>query len=697
MWNLLIGISFFLFSIDLFSATIGSDSAVSRISSKVTLNNGDRIAAFAGVEGGIELFSNTVVAIFDSVFPLSGDIDLNSGSLHLKQDLILDNPAAITWVGNIIGNGHALELAPTMTCIISGDEKQLDCKLELLFSSAITSALYAGSWSYDDKYVATTGPLNFTDDVEVYSFNESGITSQVAVDIGSGAAYALRWHPSKYCFAVGASTNGSGPELRIYDFDETGPSLTQTYTEEIGTLCTSVAWHPSGDYLAVGTWDATASVILYSVNAACELVPTFSVSLGPRLVYLQTMDWNSTGEYLSVGTNVSGGLPSVLVYSFDADAAQKLVLQATDTPSKLVWSTSWNQTHTDVLGVTYQGSGDNIELFQHNTTGLTLNDRLVKKTGITDSSVFYSSDWSPDGNCYAVGKNATVTTEIRSYAFNSSTFALTEVSGFESTTFVIDVQWSNHGEYLMTGGNGSMANFFKKAVVDCFVFSNLGICLNCDLCLKDVCVTFTGESTINGQGYVLDIQDSAKIVVGSEASLKFKDITVKGVQKTNIAMADSLSTISFDNAEFVLDADYSFAVGNFEAIREFIISGSGNTFAYKTDQQSDILACGKLILENGITFSYDPTLASGDLIALTEDTSKIIMRGATIHSTTTGLRLTKGILVVDDNSQFTSEATVESEAIVFGDGAISNNNLCVQWLAESGFELTSGFLKYQNV
>ena len=40
-----------------------------------------------------------------------------------------------------------------------------------------------------------------------------------------------------------ASSNFSYGDLTLIQ------EIAQTYTEEIGTLCTSVAWHPSGDYL----------------------------------------------------------------------------------------------------------------------------------------------------------------------------------------------------------------------------------------------------------------------------------------------------------------------------------------------------------------------------------------------------------------------------------------------------------------
>jgi len=675
---------------------IGSDTAPSRFATQQILNDGDRIAGFAALDGGFKLSSVAVTGIFDSFFPVTGVIDLNGGTLQLNRDLVLHNVSRIEFVGDILGNYFAFDLAASSSCIIDLDPNVATCQVSLLNTQALLTTPFAMDWSYDDQYIGVgTSGTGAGDEIDVFSFTESAITFETSFESDNTAVYALRWHPNAYFLAIGTSTAaGALPELRILEFDPAGPSLMQTDSVNAGTLCTSVAWHPSGDYLAVGFFSTLVEVRIYSVSGTGTLSFLTGVDL-TQSVYLQTMDWDPSGTYLSVGLSPSGVLPTLRVYEFDA-GTPSLTLDASEVISGIVWSTSWNQTYTQYIAATSQ-SGDTIEIYEHDLNGGTPDARLIKRFGLAVPSIVYSSHWIADGECLAIGKNATTGDEIRVYSFDPLAVSLSQVSGFESTSFVIDVRWSRNGEYLATGGSGASFNVYQHPGGRDNIFSNLFLLLSSDLSLKNTNIVFSGNSTINGRGNSLIIEPTAQIQVASDSSLVFTDVTIQGVQGTNIALLDSTSTISFDNVTWIQDADVTFSTGHFDVISEFKMKGNGYQFNYQTDQVSTIQAASIMILDKGFTFNYDPSIDSNSLLQLTDNSSTLVMNGATLLVSNAGLQLIKGQLFVDDISCITSSGMIAADGIIFGDGISAANNLIVHFLADSGIELTTGFLEFQNL
>lgn len=262
----------------------------------------------------------------------------------------------------------------------------------------------------------------------------------------------------------------------------------------------------------------------------------------------------------------------------------------------------------------------------------------------------------------------------------------------------------NEGELFSFGdinGNGYALSFSKSTTcfpitnsgaVDCAgIFSNIDVCLNCNAKLQAT-LTFTGDSTLSGGGHCLTLSPDGEIEVGANSTLLIKDITIKDVAIDNIKCLDSSATISLKNVTWVLSDDYDFDTGHFDVISDFFVSGQGFSFAYKSDVVSTIGECGHMIINQDVILSYDPSIASGGLLQLTEATSQLELRSATLSSTSTGLQLTKGNFIVKGKSFITSTAAFESEAIQFGDGISSANNLTVQILPGAQLEIADGIV-----
>lgn len=102
------------------AATIGSDTSPTRFNTQQVAGNGDRVAAFAWLAGGLRLLSSSVTATFDAVFPVLGDINLNNGTLYLSQDLYLTDASVMSGFGNIDGNAHIIDIGPSINLVPTG-------------------------------------------------------------------------------------------------------------------------------------------------------------------------------------------------------------------------------------------------------------------------------------------------------------------------------------------------------------------------------------------------------------------------------------------------------------------------------------------------------------------------------------------------------------------------------------------------
>ncbi len=208
-------------------------------------------------------------------------------------------------------------------------------------------------------------------------------------------------------------------------------------------------------------------------------------------------------------------------------------------------------------------------------------------------------------------------------------------------------------------------------------------------------VTFIGEIVIDGHGNKIDM-NGFDFIVSNSASLSIKGVEIEGISGNQIRCLDSLGTITLQDVKWVQNGDYSLDNGHFDFFGEVVITGSG-VFAYRTDEFATLDSYSKITLESGMTFSYDPSIANNSLLVMTDTTSVLSMHNSTLFATSTGLQLTQGTLEIDGKVVLESEATVQAEGIVFGDGSDEDNDLQLVVMPEASIEVNSGYFVYANV
>ena len=257
-----------------------------------------------------------------------------------------------------------------------------------------------------------------------------------------------------------------------------------------------------------------------------------------------------------------------------------------------------------------------------------------------------------------------------------------EVTAYESLGLILG---NNHVMELSAGISKILPA--GENLSDDLRFDNLHVILNADYELEaGLELHISGTSSITGRGNCLTFNENSSIVIDSGSSLLFRDVFVDNVSDSRIRCADNTGIIFLENAQWTLDDNYTFTLGKL-VVREhdFCVVGQGFSFGYQTDQQSIIEENAKFILDPGVIFNYAPLAGDTDLISLTDSTSEFVLNGATLHSASPGIQLTKGQLTIEGKSFVESDGATE-----FGDGVTAANNLDVCFVGASNLEIKSG-------
>lgn len=207
---------------------------------------------------------------------------------------------------------------------------------------------------------------------------------------------------------------------------------------------------------------------------------------------------------------------------------------------------------------------------------------------------------------------------------------------------------------------------------------------------------FEGNVLLNGRNKTLVMGPGAQFILRPGAQLTLDDIKLKGITADKIVMYDNTCTVSFGDVEWTQDDSYTFSNGQFEVLGRLTLKGTG-TFEMATGIPCTVRPIGTIEIDAGPTFLYAPSVANRDLLRFVDQNSILFLSGGTLASTTTGLRLTKGTLVIDSKSFLRNDGAVSlSEGIAIGNGIITDD-FEIKIEPAATLELLSGLFVYQNV
>lgn len=673
------------------AATVGSNSSSSR-QLKTFFPNADdnnKMLGFAAFENGFVLEDSATTCTFDAFFPISGDMVFNGGTLYLARDLVFKNPLRVG-IGTINGQGNSIEFPGNISNLNIPDQSNNSL---LSFKQLIELSDYVNSvdWAFDDQYVVVgTNSKGGIDEIKVYYFDGIALTETASFDTSNKDVLSVRWHPSGYYIAVGQSGDD---ELRILYFDQSAATISEIDHANIGRV-NAVAWDPTGNYLAVGQ-SSSSNITIYEVSDGI-LGSSYTGSLGGfRTVQQNALDWDSSGNYIAVGLDRYGG-DNLIVFSFNGSSVSFNVSQNI---YSYVYAVSWHPTDS-YLAIGVGTGSQRLILYEHASGSLTEKD----STG--DSRNIYALDWSQTGSELVVGRySSSDHMEVRIFGFDVIDETLHLITGYQSSDHVYDVRWSHNGHALLFGNRDKeigllVAEEYFLTIKDarCFFKSDVTFLSN---------LYFSGECVVNGGGHIITLEENAAILVEQNTSLILENMIIKGIAGNNIRCIDDTGLLMLRDVVWMQDENVTFSSGTLQFKNNVIMMGD-NIFAYQAGQQSIILSRSTLTLDSNFTFSYDPIVIGDNvLLAFEDNTSKLVLDGATLHTTATGLQLTHGKLLVKRDSYLSSESVdtiieydTEYETfeggITFGDEYAEDDFVC-EILSGAALHLNQGILKYKNV
>lgn len=638
-------------------------------------------------------FANALTTCLFNAVPSCSSIALAGGTLTLQKDCVIESNQPFLSGGIIDGNNYQMALMSTSTRIQLVPSSTALSQISLITTVNAGAIIYSVDWSYDDQYVAVVTGLQTGNELFIYYFDNNTLTLRASVAL-SALGNSVAWHPTSYRLAVGMNSV-SGNDLLIYNFDAIANTLTLTGGADQRGNCLITQWHPGGNRIVASSSTTSKELILYT-HSNGALSSTLNYDINPnRAVQKYGLCWDPSGTYLAVGTATSSGNNNLFVYSFNGTA---LTLAFGTTISSTVRSIDWSSSGS-YLAVGLSSGSQRLRVYSINTGTSTISEVTAARVG--EASSVFCVHWSPDSNYLAIGRAVSSTgTEFRVYQFNSTAGTLSLIQEYNSTADVHSVRWSHDGTHLAVGDALSVLTVYRwngaSPYLNNLILKNVALRFYSDLTVP-LPVKIQGNCRIDGNGRTFDMSaGSGSIIVDAGATVLLENMTLAGVQTTDISCLDTLGTVSLSNVVLQHTANSSFATGSLAVIGDVTMTG-GYQFSYTSPRRLIVGSLSQWYFDSGMTFQYAPSSEMNNLLSLTDSSSVLYLCDATLNISTAGLQLTKGALTIEGTCSVVNAGTSSAQGLAFGDGSSSANNLSLRVLAGSGFQVQSGYLVNKNV
>lgn len=688
------------------SVVVGSETTPS-VQGTVIFPAADKnntMLGFASFENGFILEDSTTTVSFDSVFPISGPVSLNGGTVELNKDINFFNLSNVQAFGKFIGNGYSIEFAESRKelCLTSASNQQCYTSITLTTTAGMGANVRSVSWSFDDTHIAGASEKSGSTEINVWRFNGTNVTPLASKEIDEHV-YSIDWHPSQNVLAVTSKNikDESGADLVIYRL--IGSSLVKLDAETFSNSKHwgyGVSWSPDGTRLAVTvqgtTTTATTEIRIYSFDGVSTLTLIDTIEAAPEVLGLKNggiaslhspdaLTWSPDGAYLAIGLQQSLGSSSPIASSFPDRQLQLYAFDGANLTFKhsldvdlgvlsLDWCSNANGSFI-VAGLQEPGS-NLVRVYEYDSGTETISELVSAREG--ENRSVQHVQWNSRCNCVLLGLSNLASSQLKIYSFDSSDNGLKAPISVTSPNIIYSAVFSHDEQYILTGESGSKLSIYELTSPtsttggsDALIFENTTVIFNSDVQFK-VPVRFKGESVLWARGHNIEFLDAGALEVDSATWLTIVDTHFSNVRGNNIRILGDDSSITLKNSELVLAQNFTFSTGGLVIGSDSIISGT-NTFVYSTSITSTIEAGATLLLDKGITFSYDPLNGNNNLIQMEDQTAALYMNGSTLYSTHTGLHLSTGTLIFDNHSTLTSEGRNNAEALQLG----SDLTVCV--------------------
>lgn len=733
----------------------------------------NQMATFGFFKNGFGLQDSTTTCTFNSVFPVSGSLNLNGGQLYLTNDLIVQDVATLDSAGLIIGNNHTMELSSGITGIpavynsvfkdtriflnsdflISGNVKfKGDClldgrwnrislgsnanividrnsrlclrniEIDQIKSSNIRCLDHGGSiildnvvWDQDADFTFTNGSIKFINHVTFsgpWKFNyQTTLTSTIDED--------STWFVSDLTqITIGRQGSVFGREP-IYFTDITSNMMMKNCVLNVsqygmrvtrGTMLISgevkfdIDSTGSTNGLAFGNGDVTQDMLLKFFPASVinlergDLVHDV-VALGnfvsddvQKIFMRQGVGANYWSNFDSYFVNVDlrfalGGIsylaPGKHGYFNNCRASVAGMLDFTVTATRI----------SDFIFGLY--SGGRIAVTSGNfiaPLGIVAYGTGNVFTSMTDVSG--SLSLKNTSAQLAIGINGVLSSNV---AMNGGTLILSSDLKLDKAVILTGTGTLSLGTKNLT--LGSQDTIWTSSIL--FSGSGSQVSLRSLLSLTST-VTFSGTCTINGYGNELHMSSAGKIIVAKNSTLKINQTRLTGLLGTSIRCFDNSSKIILQDVDWIQSGNYTFTVGGLKVQGVCRFIGDSYQFAYQTRMTSTIDKLARLLIDKGLTFSYDPITMRQKGIMFADSTSELLFNNSILYATKGGIQMQGGRVRINGNATFFSDfntlldGTISTTSgIIFGNNDGTNDSV-IDIAPGAKLILENGYLIYRD-
>lgn len=663
-----------------FPVIVGSNSAVSRqaFTTFPAVDTNNRLLGFAVFNGGFRLESARTNCTFDALFPLNGSVVLAGGSFTLAQDMTIYNNANTFIGGSITANNHAVKLR-TNTPRYTTACGELSLITETPGDLAVDPN--TADFSRDSRFFAIgTQSTGADGEVVIYSFNGITYTRVASAELGANVVQ-VAWHPSGDFLAVATASRG-GNDLVIYSFNKTTFALTATGGFDFGSAVGAIAWHPSGGAIVADRANTTNSIRLFSFSAG-TITSIQTINLLVNITPADhTISWSPGGNFVAFGYVSRVGV-ELEVYSFNgATLTSSASLEIGQTVTALDWSPTGTY-----IGVGLSGSTTRFRVYEHNAAGGTLT--LVASA--PEAATVASVDWNQTGDCLVIGTGGATAT-LNSYYFDKTAATLTFMGSLTASGSYRFSTRSYDDNYvaLLAGNAGDRTAYTYSTgnadayfgVPSDFSLSNGALEINQNFDFKGR-MFFNGDCRLDCRDYTIKLVDSGGLFVRPGAQLIIQNATIEGITEDNFSCITDAGDITLRNVNLRLTSNYTFSKGAILFEQDTLITDDRNarTFTFSPSRTSTISSYSQLIVDDGVTLSYAPSIPNKNLISMTDETSTLYLNGATLLTTSTSLNLDMGNVILDNHVTISCGGNNTGEALEFG------TNLTVNLLGDSFIDL----------
>ena len=205
-------------------------------------------------------------------------------------------------------------------------------------------------------------------------------------------------------------------------------------------------------------------------------------------------------------------------------------------------------------------------------------------------------------------------------------------------------------------------------------------------------VHVTQDTLIDGDGRTLELKADARIVVDHGVTLTLRNMRIKSTRND---LANPIvrpmghgACVALQDVELSLADDFIFRDGKLFIHGDVVISGT-HTFSYRSTQKSYICDGATLGFDHGATFFYYPSSRDNHLIQMVSDVSgggssevsnaSMYLDSATLQTTHTGIRLSNGVLCLDNSVTLSSAAQTRMDTLSGKTSVDATTVITVDW------------------